>query len=221
MHRPNLDAPIILVGMHRSGTSMTSRILSAYGVHMGATLSPTHESLFFQNLNSRIMRVLGYGWRCLDELFPDVRSLASGSGYLLSIIEEAVGSGLERTHLAGAPPGGPWGWKDPQTSLLLPLYLRAFPGARVVHVHRDGRDCALSLLQRDAKRFGFDALAPTVANRNRFARDFQLWEVYTRRCMEGLRRCGSAGLVMRYEGLLETPGEQLDRLASFCGLDPA
>ncbi|MGE4505533.1 MAG: hypothetical protein AB7D51_09315, partial [Desulfovibrionaceae bacterium] len=52
-------------------------------------------------------------------------------------------------------------------------------------------------------------------------RDFQLWEVYTRRCMEGLRRCGSAGLVMRYEGLLETPGEQLDRMASFCGLDPA
>ena len=41
-----------------------------------------------------------------------------------------------------------WGWKDPRTSLTLPYWLRLFPTARVIHVHRDPAQAARSLHAR-------------------------------------------------------------------------
>src|SRR5699024_9625556 len=46
--------PIIVVGMHRSGTSLLSRVLSDIGVFMGNDLSINHESSFFQKINIKI-----------------------------------------------------------------------------------------------------------------------------------------------------------------------
>ncbi|MBW1793701.1 MAG: sulfotransferase [Deltaproteobacteria bacterium] len=48
-----------------------------------------------------------------------------------------------------APPF--WGWKDPRTTLTLPLWLKLFPKARIIHVIRNGIDSALSLWRRCKK----------------------------------------------------------------------
>ena len=46
--------PVVVVGMHRSGTSLVSRILDDCGVMMGKDLQEDHESLFFIGLNEWI-----------------------------------------------------------------------------------------------------------------------------------------------------------------------
>ena len=43
--------PVVVVGMHRSGTSLVSRILDDCGVMMGKDLQEDHESIFFISLN--------------------------------------------------------------------------------------------------------------------------------------------------------------------------
>lgn len=41
-----------------------------------------------------------------------------------------------------------WGDKTPYYSLHVPLIMEMFPDARILHIIRDGRDCALSMLER-------------------------------------------------------------------------
>ena len=42
--------PIIITGMHRSGTSLLSEILMKQGVFMGSKLDSNSESVFFQRI---------------------------------------------------------------------------------------------------------------------------------------------------------------------------
>jgi hypothetical protein len=41
-----------------------------------------------------------------------------------------------------------WGFKDPRLCVVLPLYLKLFPKAQVVHIRRNPNDVAASLGKR-------------------------------------------------------------------------
>ncbi len=47
--------PIIISGMHRSGTSLLSRIIEKTGVFLGKYKQRNNESLYFLQLNRYIM----------------------------------------------------------------------------------------------------------------------------------------------------------------------
>ncbi len=51
--------PIIIVGMHRSGTSMISRILEELGIFMGKSKDANHKASFFHNLNNWLLQQSG------------------------------------------------------------------------------------------------------------------------------------------------------------------
>ena len=57
-----MSAPFVIVGMHRSGTSLVSRILDQSGVFMGLDLQEDHESRFFIELNKWIYENAGADW---------------------------------------------------------------------------------------------------------------------------------------------------------------
>jgi hypothetical protein len=46
-----------------------------------------------------------------------------------------------------------WGWKDPRNSITLPVWLKLFPDARVIHIVRNGVDVAESLYRRQQRGF--------------------------------------------------------------------
>ena len=46
--------PIIITGMHRSGTSLLTNFLSDCGVFMGKSLDGNYESVFFQRINIQL-----------------------------------------------------------------------------------------------------------------------------------------------------------------------
>ena len=54
--------PLIVLGMHRSGTSLVSRILARVGVHMGDDCNRHHESDFFRELNKLLFRAGHADW---------------------------------------------------------------------------------------------------------------------------------------------------------------
>ena len=60
--------PLIVLGMHRSGTSLIVRLLSDLGIHMGSWLSRDAESVHFQRLNRRIFAAAGSNWAQVDGL---------------------------------------------------------------------------------------------------------------------------------------------------------
>ena len=60
--KSNTTPPIMLAGMHRSGTSMVTDILHKLGLTVGRKLDSNHESLFFQRINIWMMSLLGSSW---------------------------------------------------------------------------------------------------------------------------------------------------------------
>ncbi|MFW5940644.1 MAG: sulfotransferase [Chloroflexota bacterium] len=228
--------PLILLGMHRSGTSLMVRLLADVGVHMGRRLSRDAEDIFFQKLNRRIYGALGVRWgyvaplleamrnpRFVDRqtermrraLFSSRRPWSAAPG-----IVDFFGATLWQRVQEGEPL--PWGWKDPRTSLTFPIWLQIFPRARVVHVLRNGIDVAISTHRRSQKqqaRFWTRTLkldyCPITLD---FQYCFQLWEEHVSFVLEHRRLIPDEQyLEVRYEELLAAPVAELDRITSFIG----
>jgi len=219
------DDPVVIVGMHRSGTSLLAKLLEDCGVHMGVRQSRSKtESLLFRDINTLVLELTGQSWRCIQGL-PDVDELIDGYDWIEAKMRKELQARLVPDYLGASAliriMLGPlhWGWKDPRTSLVLPLWSRIFPNARVIHICRDGRDAALSLLARDAKTADASGEGPTERQVERFIADFRLWELYLQRIQQA-SRLFSAFYSIRYEDLLDRPGPVLADILGWLGLDP-
>jgi hypothetical protein len=220
--------PAILIGMHRSGTSLTTRLLVDVGVHMGRRLSTNAESIYFQRLNRRILADVGARW---DQIEPIVEAMRSDGfcGAEEAKLRRALFRGRGMTSFFGRDlwastrrgESVAWGWKDPRTTLTFPIWQRLFPGARFVHVIRNGIDVAISIHRRALaasrhwkKRFLGD-LSPATA---RFEDCFHLWEQYVAFALEEKHLIDPERyLEVRYEDLLRAPHEHLEQIVNFLG----
>lgn len=65
--------PVIIIGMHRSGTSLLSRVLEQTGVFMGNKKDENNEALFFLKFNDWILKQANatwdnpYNYTCVNE----------------------------------------------------------------------------------------------------------------------------------------------------------
>lgn len=240
--------PVIVIGMHRSGTTMIARMLSDLGVFMGADLERNHESLFFIACNDWLLGNSGGRW---DN--PGAMKWLQASDEMLQLSEEYLAyrlrhaparhyTGLAR-YVAGsrALPGltCPWGWKDPRNTFTLPFWLRLFPAARIVHIYRNGVAVAGSLCARAKEEFVRGrskhrhrlerGLYRWRAKRSGFGASpraldlrgaFSLWEEYLAAAFDVTERGSGSVFAVKYEDFLSAPEAGVARLASFCGLAP-
>src|SRR4051812_23444294 len=59
---PAARPPVILLGMHRSGTSLIARVLDQLGLFQGSELQEDHESVYFLDVNDTLMKRIGASW---------------------------------------------------------------------------------------------------------------------------------------------------------------
>lgn len=231
------------MGMHRSGTSILARSLSGLGLFLGFRLQRNHEAILFRRYNDHLFTLSGARW---DQPGP-ARVLEEPEGLggaLAPRLEEAVSSYQSLSYLGPARylkyrglPGisEPWGWKDPRNTFLLGLWLRVFPGARVIHLVRHGVDVAASLRRRHQDRFtlyetaSLKAVAsmrspPNPAASLRCATlhgGFTLWQDYLAQGRAALDRLlpEERALELRFETLALEPEDTLRRAAEFSGLE--
>ncbi len=237
--------PVLLIGMHRSGTSLLVRLLDSLGLFVGWKLAANHEASFFNKHNAWLLAAAGGRWdtpAAIDHLLADGDGVELALAYLEGRLASAaalefLGPRRYLRYRSLSAVAEPWGWKDPRTTVTLPLWLRLFPGARVLHLVRNGVDVAESLhrrqlagrelgrhhLERHRRLLGLVAkkgwfgTSPRVANR---LDAFRLWEEYLdygTRFTEGL---GERLLELRYETLLRHPQREMDRILAFCRLAP-
>lgn len=155
---------IFIVGMHRSGTSALTRVLSLCGAALpGSLLAPNAgnptgywEPIDAMELNDRFLRARSSSWSDPSLAFRDApvdhagfaRYVALVRDYLL-LIDDFL------TH--GVDPGGPVAIKEPRITALLPYWLTAAADAgfapKVIHIFRNPADVASSLAARDAMAF--------------------------------------------------------------------
>ena len=222
--------PVILLGMHRSGTTLVCRLLEEAGLFVGREKESNNESTFFLRINDWILSQAGARWdrpEPLAALLADADLSAAVEAQLRFLMS------AERTAEFLGPPGDlqalvqPWGWKDPRTMLTLPLWLRLFPDARIIHIRRHGLDVAVSLLQRSravlrawpgrVKRFE-DKLATDSARCLSLPGAFGLWSAYMERATAHLAAFRGPLLDLRFEDLLADPSARCAELAAFAGV---
>lgn len=188
---------MLVVGMHRSGTSAITGALGRLGLAMpapedlvtGRPDNPIHyESRALTAVDDAVLRAAGGSWSAPPALEPGWER----SPGVLSVMARAT----EAARVA-FPGSGPQAWKDPRMCLLLPLWRAVLPApVIVVFVWRSPLAVARSL----GSRQGFTA-----------SHGLALWERYNRAALAALS--GHEAFVVRYEDVLEEPATTLGELA--------
>lgn len=133
--------PVIICGMHRSGTSLVADFVSRNGVFMGHNLmsggrgNPRghYEDWEFVDLHDRILR--DNSARLWFLRLPPV----SISSTHVESAQKLISDRLENQQ---------WGWKDPRTTLFLDFWRSLLPEASFILVYRDSQAVVNSLLRR-------------------------------------------------------------------------
>ncbi|MDP6220006.1 MAG: sulfotransferase [Candidatus Thalassarchaeaceae archaeon] len=148
----------MVIGMHRSGTSLVSRLLDQSGVLMGKDLQSDHESKFFIGLNKWIYSNAGADWArpsAVAELVDFEPARENVEQYL----RVRVSSRSSRKFSGRTLRNGlldldcPWGWKDPRNGPALSFWQSIWPEMKIIRVVRHGVDVAASLKNRSSRHW--------------------------------------------------------------------
>ncbi len=247
MHEPDRQ-PLIIIGMHRSGTSMLARLLKAAGVFMGQKVDENMESVFFQKLNEWLLRQCGASWHNPEPvklLLSRENARALAVDYIACVMSSRwaisyLGLLDFIRHRDIRNLSIPFGWKDPRNTYTLPIWLDIFPRAKVIYVYRHGIDVANSLLGREDEVFAMKRARH--ARKKKYLRYWlrpfppyegflsapgiesledgvSIWENYNRHALALLGTLGNRAFSARYEDFLENPEESIGSLMDFCNLD--
>ncbi|HEX7317715.1 MAG TPA: sulfotransferase [Pyrinomonadaceae bacterium] len=195
-------APVCIVGMHRSGTSLVARLLNACGLFLGreeeligpATDNPEGfwENLNFVGINEELLSRFGGSW---DEppALPPRWEFGTEVEPLLGRAAELVARFGNQSH---------WGWKDPRNSLTIPFWLRVIPSLKIVVCVRNPLEVAHSLF---------------VRGNTTSAAQFRLWLHYYRQVLSAVPP--SARVVTHYQAYFEDVDAEVRRVSGLLGLE--
>jgi hypothetical protein len=204
-------AVVMVLGMHRSGTSVLAAALHHGGVCMGTEAvfrprpSPENpigffEDVRFRRLNDRMLERSGHrvkDWCPSLSARPD-----AGRGDRLRMRRLLTRRDARDT---------PWGWKDPRQMLTINAWIPVIEEAglrgplRVALIHRDPVVVGRSMHKRGN--------VPTVAA------GMMVWELYNRVALDSLDACGIPVTSVGYEDLVTEPAPTVRELSSRLDLD--
>jgi hypothetical protein len=196
-----MSGGIIVLGMHRSGTSLIAEMLHRSGAfgRVDKCLPPNQwnargywELEPLVHLNTRLLQEVGADW-----IFPPSRKSDLQLAHLAEHGEyrdEAIGLLASMKSEAGSS----WFWKDPRLSLLLPFWQRIWGNVRYVICVRDPLEICLSLRERDNLSFPVSIL---------------LWQRYMLATLEWTRK--APAIAIDYSAVLDNPAAECARLAHF------
>ena len=196
---------IVVLGMHRSGTSTITRALEVLGVSLGNRLMPAIEGNndkgFFEDidinaLNVEMLECIDSDWHCLSPLeLKDVNHL-NENGYFIRAVD------LLRLKTANSPL---FGFKDPRVAKLLPFWHPVF-----MHC---GFDVAYILALRNPL-----SIAQSIAKRDGFSHEktYLLWLGHTLSSLFHTQQYNR--VLVDYDHFIENSKDDIEMIAGQLGL---
>ena len=198
---------VIVLGMHRSGTSALAGVLSHLGCDLPATLMQGNESNpkgFFESdkicrLNDDLLASGGSDWSDWQRFNPDWFETSRASEFVARATE-VLASEFESSSL--------FVLKDPRMCRLMPFWTRVIESAGiqpvVVHTHRNPLEVADSLSTIWTHTGQIPQLGPLLWLQNVLSAEQE---------SRGLPRC-----FVSYENLLSNWAGEVDRISKTIGL---
>lgn len=185
--------PVLVVGTGRCGSSAMANILIHLGVYMGERFSPpdVHNPRgYFEDLD--------FKWLHQALLSSDIT------------MDEFCASVMKYAEKRQRYPI--WGFKDPRTSQMLPIYRRwLFPDARYIWCQRDPRDTQWSMLRGHQLR-GQRGNQPFMI--------FNTWMIRNMMLEQWLPACDKNALRIHFDDLMERPGWVIEHVCGFLNTAP-
>ena len=200
-------SPLIIIGMHRSGTSFLSRCLEHFGVFMGYNKDVNNESRVFMEHNELLLAHHNSDW--IEPKEVDITAMQFTNFQLLS----HFGSLKKPFVLFKNLQKQKWGWKDPRNTFTLKYWLNLFPDAKVIHIYRNGIDVALSLQSRNKRMSKFNQFQ--TEQLDSLVNGLKQWELYLDQAF-GYTYEGQL-LHVCYERLIKKDPNEMELLESFLG----
>ena len=167
----NTPPSVVVLGMHRSGTSLLTGSLEAAGLYLGNVVNAAPHNLkgnkeneAIRDLNDALFAKQGTAWNA-----PPNRQLPWDRN------ARAQARALIQPYLDG---GQPWGFKDPRTVWTVEGWMEVLPTPRLIGVFRHPSLVTRSLVARGG------ALSVTEAEA------IELWCAYNRELINLRRRYG-------------------------------
>ena len=201
-------SPIIICGMHRSGTSLIAQMLEACGLFLGnenQLLGPTivdNPSGYWEFkdivlFSERLLKSVGGSWKEISCLYSEFWISEDLKRKLLEaedILEPLIQSGKV------------WGWKDPRATVMLPFWRHLFPNFKLIVCVRNPLEVAFSLSKR-------------IGGHVDFHKGLKLWRDYYELLGGGIQN--NDVIYVHYELMMAKPDSEIRRLCDFTDLSPS
>jgi len=192
----------VVLGMHKSGTTLVSQILHHSGIDMG----DFDEGVSYDKGNKYEREsCLALDMDILGTSTYDVLDLAAPADPALTDVQRARMRGIidecSRKH-------GTWGFKDPRAALIYDLWATELPEHRLIVVYRDPAEVW--------PRFKWHGLRKHLANFAYAGQYLLRWQEHNRSILRSLESSSRDRLVIYYKDLMSGDGE-FARLEAFVG----
>ena len=202
----NMKKIVVVLGMHRSGTSVMTRSLRSMGVDLGNDLMPPvleeNEKGYFEDnsinqINEMILRHFDMTWDSLD---VNPIKLLNGN-YLFELRQKSIDLLKSKFNDSSV-----FGLKNPRIPLLLPFWQSIFKQMNL--------DVYYIIALRNPM-----SVASSLEKRNKFDpyKSYYLWFLNNVHSINNTR--DKRRLVVDYDALMDHPDDQLLRMAKFLNLD--
>jgi hypothetical protein len=199
-----LKRVIVVLGMHRSGTSVITRSLQVLGVTLGDRLMLPHainpkgfwEDVDVNELNIQMLKALGSDWHYLAPIEQDDVDALREKGFIASatdLLRRKVGDSLV------------FGFKDPRVAKLLPFWKAAISHCGLKAGYVLTLRHPLSVVDSLRRGMGFDA-----------EKSYILWLGHVITSVAGT--VDENRVIVDYDRMMQSPARELGRIANQLGL---
>ncbi|MBT8439259.1 MAG: sulfotransferase [Gammaproteobacteria bacterium] len=193
---------VVVLGMHRSGTSIITRGLNVLGVSLGDNLMPPYkgdnekgfwEDLDFNNLNIEMLKAIGSDWHHLALLERvDVEFLRK-NGYFARALD------LINEKMSVNPI---FGLKDPRIAKMMPFWKEVFARCHCDVSYILTIRHPMSVVRSLTKRNAYDV-----------EKSYILWLEHVIASLD--ETAGSDRVLVDYDQLMQSPEHELTRIAEY------
>jgi hypothetical protein len=196
---------VVVLGVHRSGTSVVTRGLQVMGVELRDRLMPAvsgnndkgfWEDIDINALNIEALNFLNSDWHFLAPIEPSQVEALQRAGFLNRAIE-LLAHKTSDTSI--------FGFKDPRVTRLLPFWKQVFTESHLNVSYVLTLRHPLSVSQSLTKRDGFDD-----------EKNHLLWLGHMITCLAGT--IGEKCIVVDYDHLMQSPDSEINRMADLLQL---